>query len=101
MKTFLIILVSLLLISCDKEVSRTVSEPQIIQKEISCHHYGYCHKCSLNMNGDFKCEYKFSHYCSGNQLAEVKITPISIKYESGNIKHITQQEVLKELSVCK
>ena len=100
MKLLFAICCALLLCSCDKEIKRTYGESFNITKETSCNYSGYCSSCGLNMNGKMDCGFRHSWTCPGDQMAEIKITPYTVTYESGTVKNYKKETVIKELTDC-
>ena len=101
----LIIIATLGLMSCDKEVSRTYSKKVKSVQSITCSYQkvGYCMDCGFDFSGNWSCtSMRFKPSCSyyGHQKAEVENFYVYILRESGKIDTIGKTEVLNKLTKC-
>lgn len=90
----------LILSACDKEVSRSYGEVRVEERSVRCTHPGYCMACGLSFDGKYDCMPRFRPFCPGSQKAKVKVTPVIIKYESGDIRATELTQTTETLEAC-
>lgn len=100
---YAIVLAVLFVGACDKKIIDQYHEPKVVEQTVSCTYAGFCFSCDLSFDGDMECSDKFSPGCSGNQRAEVRITPYTWHYESKPDELFAGEEavIIRRLDSCK
>lgn len=103
--------------SCEQPLSVERASSHTEQASSSCSYTGYCYSCSSNLIGSSyhpghhyyatphyynhsSCGMKLSTSCSGRQLAEFEVTPITSVYKDGRRVMSEERRLIRALEQC-
>ena len=91
------LLVSLALLGCRKEIVETYGTPWREEAVVSCTTSGYCYNCYG------KCGYRWGPTCPGKQRAIVEVTPYTFHYDNEPLVPLRgfRREIIERLGTCK
>lgn len=101
MKLKALLISALILVGCDKEVSRDWASSRIEEQAVNCTMASFCVTCLPGFDGKVGCGAKLSPYCPGRQRASVKITPFTAHFKSGKVEHGEDTDIQQLLTECK
>ena len=113
MRSFIIVVVALLMTACgDKVLSTRVVNTWEAKGEVSCNYFGLCHTCGIDYQGDVTCGMWLSSTCPGKQPALLQFVEIETIYETEvgssesqkgtrSERHVKENRVVERLGDCR